>query len=195
MANHVYNRITLENGNDAVLLEWQRLFMDYGEHVERDSYHGDGTIKIWEFAEIQKHPFMSGYDEDNWYNWGCENIGAKWAHIDDATEYDASITSAWSPVMPYVEELYKHLTKFDSTVVIRHTYEDEFRNFIGVSITDSDGNSFDEIDSDELQQILKEQYPTVEDDDFDWEYHEETDTCPNEWYDDFCYNWLEHGGV
>ena len=47
MANHVYNRITLDEGNDAALQEWQRLFVDYGEHVEMDSFHGDGKIKVW----------------------------------------------------------------------------------------------------------------------------------------------------
>ena len=45
MANHVYNYITVE-GNEAVQLEWDKLFTNYHEEIERPSYHGDGTIKV-----------------------------------------------------------------------------------------------------------------------------------------------------
>ena len=51
MANHVYNYITVE-GNEAVQKEWTKLFPHYGELVERPSYRGDGTIKIWELSLI-----------------------------------------------------------------------------------------------------------------------------------------------
>ena len=76
MANHVYNYLTVE-GNEAVQKEWDKLFTNYGEKVERPSYHGDGTIEIWEWQKIHKHPFLEGYDADKWYNWGCENTGDK----------------------------------------------------------------------------------------------------------------------
>ena len=53
MANHVENTIYLEVGNAAIQNEWQKLFVDYGKRTERPSYHGDGTISIWEYEEIQ----------------------------------------------------------------------------------------------------------------------------------------------
>ena len=74
---------------------------------------------MWEYHEIQKHPFLEGYEEDNWYNWGCENIGAKWAHIEDADEFSSYIVSAWSPVIPYLESLYYHLSMIDEDVLLR----------------------------------------------------------------------------
>ena len=56
MANHVYNYITVE-GNEAVQLEWDKLFTNYHEEIERPSYHGDGTIKVREYKQIELHPF------------------------------------------------------------------------------------------------------------------------------------------
>ena len=190
MANHVENTIYLEQGNDAVQTEWQKLFVEYGEKTERPSYHGDGTVWIWEYAEIQKHPFLSGYTEDNWYQWGCDNIGAKWAHLDDADEYCARIVSAWSPVQEYVEKLYNHLGLLDNTVSIRHTYEDEYRNFIGVGKWFD--NEFEEanLDTEDLSDVLTNKFSNVDDEDFDWDYDEKTDCCPAEWYDDWICEWF-----
>ena len=103
MANHVSNYIIFD-GNEECQKEWDKLFTNYHETVERPSYHGDGTIQVREWKEIQKHPFLSGYSDDNWYDWGCENVGAKWAHIKDADECQAYIISAWSPGIPAMSQ-------------------------------------------------------------------------------------------
>ena len=57
MANHVENTIYLEQGNDAVQTEWQKLFVEYGEKTERPSYHGDGTVWIWavSYTHLRAH--------------------------------------------------------------------------------------------------------------------------------------------
>ena len=189
MANHVDNYITVD-GNEAVEKEWNKLFTDYGEKVERPSYHGDGTINMWEYHEIQKHPFLEGYDEDNWYSWGCENIGAKWANLEDADEGHAYIVSAWSPIIPYMESLYEHLLKFDEEVILRCQYEDEFRNFIGVWENDE----LEEIESDELAEMFQTKYNVDMDaDDFDWsDIHEDSNCCYDELYDGIVYNWFDN---
>ena len=189
MANHVDNYITFE-GNEAVEKEWNNLFTHYGELVERPSYHGDGTIELWEHGEIQKHPFLEGYDEDNWYSWGCENIGAKWAHIEDADEGHAYIVSAWSPIIPYMESLYEHLLKLDEEVSLRCQYEDEFRNFIGVW----QNNDYEEIEGGELNAMFEEEYGVDMDaEDFDWsDEHEESGRCYDELYDGIVYSWFDN---
>jgi len=189
MANHVDNYITFE-GNEAVEKEWNNLFTHYGELVKRPSYHGDGTIELWEHGEIQKHPFLEGYDEDNWYSWGCENIGAKWAHIEDADEGHAYIVSAWSPIIPYMESLYEHLLKLDEEVTLRCQYEDEFRNFIGVW----QNNDYEEIEGGELNAMFEEEYGVDMDaEDFDWsDEHEESGSCYDELYDGIVYNWFDN---
>ena len=188
MANHVSNYITYE-GNDAVTRQWNMLFAEYGELVERPSYRGDDTIEMWEHGEIQKHPFLEGYDEDNWYQWGCDNIGAKWANLEDADEGHAYIVSAWSPIIPYMESLYEHLLKFDEEVILRCQYEDEFRNFIGVWENDE----LEEIESGELAEMFETKYGVDMDaDDFDWsDEHEESGCMYDELYDGIVYNWFE----
>ena len=193
MANHVSNYITYD-GNEAVEKEWNNLFTHYGELVERPSYHGDGTIELWEHGEIQKHPFLEGYDEDNWYSWGCENIGAKWAHIEDADEGHAYIVSAWSPIIPYMESLYEHLLKLDEEVTLRCQYEDEFRNFIGVAYAYGDGDhDWVELEGEDLNQLLAEELGLEElPEDFEWwDEYEDTGIVPQEWIDDEVYNWFE----
>ena len=174
---------------NACQQEWDKLFTNYHEIVERPSYHGDGTIKIKEYKEIQRHPFLEGYSEDDWYNWGIENVGAKWAHIEDADECQAYIVSAWSPIIPYLSQLHSHLQQFDSNVVLGCRYEDEFRNFIGVWKDDS----YEEIDGEDLTSRFEEEYgvdPTSED--FEWsDEHEESGRCYDELFDEVCWAWFE----
>ena len=179
MANHVSNHINLVQGNDACKDEFITLFQEYGERITRPSYHGDGTIEIWEYKEIQEHPFLEGYSDDNWYQWGCDNIGAKWAHIDDASEENVYIVSAWSPVVPYVEKLVEYLSKFDEQVQIRLVYEDEFYNFIGkgdFSWDEYNGTTFSDIEEEDgasFNEWLETTYKIEIKGDFEW--HEPND--------------------
>ena len=187
MANHVYNYITVE-GNEAVQKEWDKLFTNYHEDIERPSYHGDGTITVREWKQIELHPFLEGYDEDNWYSWGCENIGAKWAHIEDADEYHAYIVSAWSPVVPYLESLYYHLSMIDEEVIIRCNYEDEFRNFIGVWFN----GDYEEIEGDELTEQFESKYNVdISDENFDWWDEIEGHGVADELFDGLVHDWFE----
>jgi len=191
MANHVYNYITVE-GNEAVEKEWIKLFVEYGEETERPSYHGDGTIRVWEYGEIQKHPFLEGYNEDDWYQWGCDNIGAKWAHIEDADEYHVSITSAWSPVLVYIEQLQSHLEKIDESVNVRCQYEDEFRNFVGV-FSGSSGE-FYEAEGSELTDVFESKYKVdLDSDEFEWsDEFEDSGMCFDELFDDHVQDWFDN---
>jgi hypothetical protein len=197
MANHVDNYIQVQ-GNDAVKAEWETLFIKYGEKIERPSYHGDGTIEIWEYHEIQKHPFLSGYTEDNWYDWGCENIGAKWAHIEYADEGMVNITSAWSAITPYVEELYFYLKEIDEDVIIEHRYEDEFRNFVGVVSWADDCTDEVSLDDEDIQEMMERKFGKRywEADDWDWsDYHEKAECVPDEYQDSLIYTFFEENGA
>ena len=189
MANHVYNYITIQTENKECQAEWDKLFTNYHEEVERPSYHGDGTIKIREYMEIQKHPFLEGYTEEGWYDWGCENVGAKWAHIEDADETSAYICSAWSPITPYLEKLLNHLVKFDESVIIQCNYEDEFRNFVGVWHNDD----YEEIDGEDLTEKFEKQYKVdLSSDEFDWsDEHKDTGMCYDELFDSMVSEWFE----
>ena len=93
MANHVYNYITVE-GNEAVQKEWTKLFPHYGELVERPSYHGDGTIQMWEYHEIQKHPFLEGYEEREKARWDKNYIDTD-AERDVQNKY-SDVSEKWN---------------------------------------------------------------------------------------------------
>ncbi len=188
MANHVSNYIIFD-GNEECQKEWDKLFTNYHETVERPSYHGDGTIEVREWKEIQKHPFLSGYSDDNWYDWGCENVGAKWAHIEDADECQAYIVSAWSPIIPYLDKLHQHLQSFDINVVVSCRYEDEFRNFIGVWKDDD----YEEIDGEDLTSRFEQEYKVdLSSDDFDWsDEWKESGRCYDELFDELVWAWFE----
>ena len=85
-----------------------------------------------------------------------------------------------------------HLAKTDPNVQVRHQYEDEFRNFIGVAVfegVDAAYILFEEVDDGDLTHLFKEQYPEFDLDVEDW-----TDEI-YEAYDDFIYNWFENQTV
>ena len=199
MANHVSNSIELVSGNDACKDEFITLFQEYGERVTKPSYHGDGTIEIWEYKEIQEHPFLDGYSDDNWYQWGIDNIGAKWAHIDDASEENVYIVSAWSPVIPYVEKLVEYLSKFDEQVEIRLIYEDEFYNFIGkgdFSWDEYNGTTFSDIEEEDGSSFnawLEEEYKVEIDSDFEWDEPNKkmNDQIPSEVLENRIHEWYD----
>ena len=192
MANHVENYIHI-TANEECLKEFDNLFANYGEEIERPSYHGDGTIKVWEFKEIQKHPFLEGYSDDNWYDWGCENVGAKWAHIEYAEEEGqfVHIQSAWSPVLPYCDKLYEHLRKIDDKVQIRCNYEDEFRNFVGKSIWEDGAEHNEEIDDGDINVMTENKFGEIDADFEWWEFNEKHDCVPGEWLDDLIIGWFD----
>ena len=66
-----------------------------------------------------------------------------------------------------------YIGKTDPSVSITMTYEDEFRNFVGVVVANKDGvQTVDELDGDELMALMKEHFDMSVDeelsDDFDW---------------------------
>ena len=73
-------------------------------------------------------------DEDKSWDWYRDNVGAKWAHIDDGADDYINIVSAWSPVSEFCMKLVEFLSLTDPNVLLRHQYEDEFRNFVGIQI-------------------------------------------------------------
>ena len=76
------------------------------------------------------------------------------------------------------------------------TYEDEFRNFIGVAWVDDEGlSSYEELEGGDLNQLLLEELGWEDfPEDFEWwDSLDELDgTSPQEWIDDAVYNWFEN---
>jgi hypothetical protein len=186
MANHVYNYISVD-GNDAVLDQFEKLGENFTTEREIKNWEGN-PMKITEFKPLEELDFMPEYDEEDWYNWYCNNVGAKWCNIEEWEGSYMNLGCAWSPCREFVEKLTIHLAKTDPNVQVRHQYEDEFRNFIGVVVFEGvDGADilFEELDDAELTELFKEESP-----EFDLEVEEWTDEAYQA-YDDFVYNWFE----
>ena len=114
MANHVDNFITVV-GNEAATAEFESIFSSI--------FSGDKGLRDAEFLPR---------DEDGQVD--INSIGAKWAYVEDAGEEYASVTSAWSAVLPFVEHLGDHLMELDENVRITCSFTDEGYNFVGSAV-------------------------------------------------------------
>ena len=190
MANHVYFNITSDEPMENCFKK---------ETITRD--YGNGPFELTELVNVTHQPFMQeamkdvevdadGWPKDSW-NWHVDNCGAKWVNLEDADESYLTGYSAWSPPI----EMLEHLGKFLGQE-LRMTYEDEFRNFIGVAWVDDEGlSSYHEIEGNDLNDLLLEELGWEDfPEDFEWwDSLDELDgTSPQEWLDDAVYNWFEN---
>ena len=195
MANHVSNYITVI-GNEAVIDKFADQVANNTVGREIKGFNSEETYTIQEHVCIDELSFMPKYDEDDSYNWYVDNVGAKWAHIEDGGEDYVNIVSAWSPVSDFCQHLVGYLSQVDPNVILRHQYEDEFRNFVGIQIHWADegtpDSDYEEIEDAEMGEAMLEMFPDWEEDDFDhWDYHEKYGCVPGEAFDDYVWNWME----
>ena len=205
MANHVYFNVEVEG-----LTEEQFNCLWKTEEVKYKNYNDEDCTRH-DLIDLHNQPFMLKIerteDEDGWiensYNWYCNNIGAKWCHIEEWECYPTfSGYSAWSQPLYLVENLLEYASnRFGVEVSAKMTYEDEFRNFIGVDYFETfeeDGEWFatsseNTINGDELTERVQK-YFDMEDDDFDWDDHsEELNRTASEYMDDLVYGFFERG--
>ena len=208
MANHVYFNISVEGLTEE---QWDCLFKSE-EHERPHWKEGEPPIKYHELIDLHEQPFMSNiareYDEDGWikesYQWYCDNVGAKWCNIEEWENHGyMNGYSAWStPYQMVINMLEFASNKFNVELSAKMTYEDEFRNFIGVDHfeTYKDDEYYcahDEnyIDGGELNTMLEEKLQCdLNDDDFEWfEEYKDTGIVPQEWTDEVVYNFFDTG--
>jgi len=185
MANHVYFTIQIEGIEDEQFNESIKQ-----EKVTRKDYEGN-PYEVTEYVEIENQPFMEevnkSFDEDgyleNSYDWYCNEIGAKWCHIDECQDRYISGYSAGRQPHELVINLIEYFAKkYDTEVTASMTYEDEFRNFMGKQYygSDKEGDEgwyawegdYSETDGDQLMEQFRELYPSIDTDDEDFWYGE-----------------------
>jgi hypothetical protein len=188
MANHVYFTIQVEGIEDEQFNENIK-----EEKITRKDYDGN-PYEVTEYVEIENQPFMEevnkSFDEDgdleNSYDWYCNEIGAKWCHIDECQDRYISGYSAWRQPHELVINLIEYFAKkYDTEVTASMTYEDEFRNFMGKQYYGSDKEQdesingwyawegdYSETDGDQLMEQFRELYPSIDTDDEDFWYGE-----------------------
>ena len=210
MANHVYFTITIDGVNES---EWEHLFKE--EEITYKDYQDQEQTRI-DLVELHDQPFYEGVGEkiigengwlENGYDWYCENVGAKWCNIEDWSSGYIYGYSAWSQPTMLAENIVRFLSeKYDREFNAKMTFEDEFRNFIGIEYFDSwkledewaVGVDENIIDGQEINDLVEENYKCdISSEDFDW-WDEREDingavTVPSEYADDLVYNFFETG--
>ena len=212
MANHVYFTITIDGMGES---EWEHLFKE--EEITYKDYQDEEQTRM-DLVELHDQPFYEGVGEkvigengwlENGYDWYCDNVGAKWCNIEDWSSDYIYGYSAWSQPTYLAENIVKYLSKkYNREFSAKMTFEDEFRNFIGIEhfdsfkLDDEWAVATDEniIDGNDINIQVEENYKCdVSDDDFDW-WEEREDingetTVPSEYADDLVYNFFETGQV
>ena len=183
MANNVHFNISIETNSEDKLKE----VLDFAE-----TDNGEMKWKTWEAHLFPIYP--EPYTDEGWYAWGCDNMGAKWVCIEEADTNEISGYSAWSPPVPMINHLAKFLGNGTS---IKMTYEDEFRNFIGVAEAayhdDTLHEDYEELDSGDVEAWILEPLELEEiPEDFEWwEPHDKLDGwTPQEYLDEKVWEWF-----
>ena len=160
MANHVDNFITVV-GNEAATAEFESIFSSI--------FSEDKGLRDAAFLPR---------DEDGQVD--MNSIGAKWAYVEDASEEYASVTSAWSAVLPFIEHLGDHLMDFDPDVKLTCKYTDEGWGFVGAAVYhDCFLASDEEYYEDLVATRCKAEQPDQDPDEYD------------PWEDDGWYEWID----
>ena len=195
MANHVYFNVTVDGNNECLKGFSSAMEMT---SVERKNWTGEGTYIARELLDIDKLKFMpegtydkDGYLEDSW-NYYVNNVGAKWCNVEEVEEDYFSGYSAWSAPTQFVVYLHEYLyDHHDKNHSIKMTYEDEFRNFIGVAHFQDANYDWEEIDSAELMEELRKVFGDVVDNEDFWDgEYEQGD--PSEEMDNIVWEWFEN---
>ena len=193
MANHVYFHVTVD-GNNECLKGWASA-IEF-RSVEREAWDGSKYVSR-ELLDIDKLKFMpeGTYDKDGWledsWDYYVNNVGAKWCNVEDFDEDFLSGYSAWSPPIQFIQYLHEYLyDHHDKKHTIKMTYEDEFRNFIGVAHYADGQNTWDELDSEDLTEEMRKVFGDVVDNEDFWEgAYEQGD--PSEELDNIVWQWFE----
>jgi len=214
MANYVYFNVDFVGVSEEL---WDKTLIS--EPVTKKAWD-DSKYTINELKELHKLSFFDHiekeYEDDGWlkdsYDFYVNNIGAKWCNIDSWEHSNLSGYSAWSPPIELVRNMVKYFQEHSAeTISARMTYEDEFRNFIGINefYTEIDGEVIvhdDEnyIDCEELQDMLNTRLSELTGQDIDVSEIEMDDeiptlsggvVVPQEFADDMVYNFWETGDL
>jgi len=185
MANHVHFTIHIEGIEDEQFnsqVKWEK-------RTIKDWNNND--MEIDQIVELEEQPFMDVgeklYTEQGWmensYDWYCDNVGAKWCHIEEMQDGYIAGYSAWRQPHELVINLMEfYANTYETEVSASMTYEDEFRNFMGKqyygTVHDDEGWSawegdYSETDGTALCEQFDELFPSLNSSDDDFEWHDE----------------------
>lgn len=178
MANNVDNHLKV-TGNHACMAEFNRLFEDAVDECGL------------EYSKILPHWDNDDYPSRDWMH---DNVGPKWANVEDVGEDYVFVVSAWSSIFPFTKTLAYHLMDFDPKVRIELTYIDEFVNFAGVAVWANGDWDVEEEDYQYFKDMWMQKHNIdPEDDDFDvWDYRDMVEGVIRQWGAEMV-SWMEDG--
>ena len=181
MANHVHFTIHIEGIEDEQFNKYVKTETRVGKTMLDEEYNYQAI------SEIEEQPFMANVDKEfdkdgdllKSYDWYCDNVGAKWCHIEEIGDGYIAGYSAWRQPHELVLNIMEfYANKYNTEVNASMTYEDEFRNFMGkqyYGTVEDDGwtaweGDYSETDGTELVDEFNERFPDIdtEAEDFDW---------------------------
>lgn len=146
MANHVNTYVQFENLSEAGAQRLQELYSRI-----KDSWMGDLWVDGAEGSPTE--------EETQTYNWMVNNVGAKWAHIEDMDESGFLIMSAWSVPISGIEWIFDRIAEVDKEFTATVTYEDEMPNFAGAAFYTAEGQfDMEEFSDDEIRYRMHQNY-------------------------------------
>ncbi len=143
------SRVRVLGNDDAIGLITERL-----SRVKRDD--------ILSFAQAF-YDEVDTADGGVLISWALENIGAKWAYLeDDLGGGNFTVASAWHPPKEFFVHLFRLASAVDPSVVVEVDYEDEAYEPIGAIVIKRDEDGVDMIYQDEDDEFEE---PDGDDDD------------------------------
>ena len=161
MANNVYSSIQFQSGNNEAEREFIRVFEFIETFDEKGLEFADFYLTN---QEIVDNEFM-----DDW-------VGPRKAIVTKFMGTEVEVKSAWISPHVFFEGLLEHLRNTDTDVVLSMQYEDEFLNFCGVYVNDTQ--------IEESGGWFKDRFDELVDDDTDFLGFVED--VQIEWLDELC---------
>ena len=176
MANHVNSYINVVTISE----EGQKVWDDICKKLKGDD--GEGV-----YDHTLGRLFVDNDDDIDW-DLMVNQVGSKWAHTDDLHECGMSITSAWSSVDAFVEEVACRIGAVDPSLRIEYTWEDEMPNFLGCAVYDCEGLADRvEIEWEEAVQIMLNDFAELRE---VWDEEEEEFTDDMELVHEILWEWM-----
>lgn len=152
MANDVYTYVNFHRISEEGIAKANELFS------RLEGYDDESVFEYTLSSLLEKQPT----DDDSYYGFNIDNVGAKWAYIEDPSEYGFTTHSAWCVPAEGIKYIFDEIAKVDETFIGTYTYYDEMPNFVGWQ-TYRDGyfDEFEEWESDAIIKLILEANPEL----------------------------------
>jgi hypothetical protein len=121
MANDVYTYVSFERISE----EGEKKAMELFSRLE--GWDDDSVYEYVMSGVLENQPT----DDESYYGFNSENVGAKWAYIEDPSEYGFTTHSAWCVPAEGIKYIFDEINKVDPKFIGIYTYFDEMPNFVG----------------------------------------------------------------